>query len=129
MQDLLQNGIDFREISDSVFRHSSSVVFDKEAIFSIHQALQSIDNTQKDVDREEFLDNMILGGGMQQSKVPSKSLIVRTYHAEEYKNPSDLFSPNQKLNVNASQKEIKFGQQKSKLEDINEQDEDNSSLR
>lgn len=39
MQDLLQNGIDFREIGDALLRPSSSVVFDKEAIFSIHGAL------------------------------------------------------------------------------------------
>jgi hypothetical protein len=35
---------------------------------------------------DEFMDKMLLGGGIEDMKTPSKSLVVKTYHAEEYKN-------------------------------------------
>lgn len=60
---------------------------------------------------------------MPQSKIPSKSLIVRTYRAEEYKNPSDMFSPNTKLGGGVSNRDLRMGANRSKLEDINEDDE------
>lgn len=45
---------------------------------------------------DEFMDKMLLGGGIEDMKTPSKSLVVKTYHAEEYKN-QDMFSTNQAI--------------------------------
>lgn len=100
---MLRNGIDFRAINESTtFRHSSSVIFDsknldKEAILSIQNAISKVDGEATQNEQESFMDKMLLGGGIEDMKVPSKSLVVRTMHAEEYKN-NDMFSPNTKGN-------------------------------
>ena len=126
MQDLLKNGIDFRSISDTAnFRHSVSVIFqkyspkvDEEAVFQIYNAarrssfnkerksdelVQELKEDERD-DMENFMDKMLLRNGGNEMKKPSKSMYVKTIHADAYKksndaSPSPLIKPEQQKKI------------------------------